>query len=147
MVAGEIDEVGTAANDDAVGAGYDEPALGRPPAAEKELGGHATTLLLGAGRTQCHTGVWSRSSQQGQNAAVAFDMDRARRRLTTSFPLVNDHPDVAGVLRDAELLDVARKEAVAWLEKDPGLSGPESAELKRAIEKRWGDKLRLAEVG
>lgn len=31
-------------------------------------------------------------------------MARARRRLTTSFPLVNDHPDVAGVLRDAELL-------------------------------------------
>ena len=28
----------------------------------------------------------------------------ARRRLASSFPLVNDHPDVAGVLRDRELL-------------------------------------------
>jgi adenine phosphoribosyltransferase len=30
--------------------------------------------------------------------------DRVRRRLLGGFPLVNDHPDVAGVLRDADLL-------------------------------------------
>ena len=30
--------------------------------------------------------------------------DAARRRLLAGFPLVDDHPDVAGVLRDPELL-------------------------------------------
>ncbi|MEM7091816.1 MAG: phosphoribosyltransferase family protein [Actinomycetota bacterium] len=33
-----------------------------------------------------------------------LDLDQARRTLTSRFPLVNDHPDVAGVLRDGELL-------------------------------------------
>lgn len=33
-----------------------------------------------------------------------FDLDAARSRLLAGFPLVNDHPDVAGVLRQAELL-------------------------------------------
>ena len=35
---------------------------------------------------------------------MQFDLVAARERLTASFPLVNDHPDVAGVLRDPELL-------------------------------------------
>lgn len=33
-----------------------------------------------------------------------FDRDQARSRLLADFPLVNDHPDVAGVLRRADLL-------------------------------------------
>jgi ATP-dependent DNA helicase RecG len=53
----------------------------------------------------------------------------------------------ANLVRDGEVLEQARAAAVAWLEEDPDLRLPESAELKRAIEKRWGDKLRLAEVG
>lgn len=32
------------------------------------------------------------------------DRARVRGRLVAAFPLVNDHPDVAGVLRDGELL-------------------------------------------
>lgn len=32
------------------------------------------------------------------------EIDRARERIAESFPLVNDHPDVAGVLRQPELL-------------------------------------------
>jgi len=53
----------------------------------------------------------------------------------------------ANLVRDAEVLEQARTEAVAWLVEDPELVRPESAELKRAIERRWGEKLRLAEVG
>ncbi len=34
----------------------------------------------------------------------ALDLDDARKRLTAGFPLVEDHPDVAGVLRDPALL-------------------------------------------
>ena len=36
--------------------------------------------------------------------AMQFDLEAARRELTRRFPVVNDHPDVAGVLRDGELL-------------------------------------------
>jgi adenine phosphoribosyltransferase len=35
---------------------------------------------------------------------MAIDVEEARRQLTARFPLVNDHPDVAGVLRRPELL-------------------------------------------
>jgi ATP-dependent DNA helicase RecG len=53
----------------------------------------------------------------------------------------------ANLVRDAELLELARAEAIGWLKHDPSLASGESAELKRAIEKRWGEKLALAEVG
>ena len=53
----------------------------------------------------------------------------------------------ANLVRDAELLELARDEAIAWLKHDPSLASAESGELKRAIEKRWGEKLALAEVG
>lgn len=35
---------------------------------------------------------------------MQFNLAEARRRLGAAFPQVNDHPDVAGVLRDPELL-------------------------------------------
>ena len=35
---------------------------------------------------------------------MQFDLARARALLTESFPVVNDHPDVAGVLRNPDLL-------------------------------------------
>ena len=35
---------------------------------------------------------------------MQFNLVEARARLTASFPLVNGHPDVAGVLRDPALL-------------------------------------------
>ncbi len=53
----------------------------------------------------------------------------------------------ANLVRDAELLEHARTEATAWLRQDPALAQPESAALKEAIERRWGERLRLAEVG
>jgi ATP-dependent DNA helicase RecG len=53
----------------------------------------------------------------------------------------------ANLVRDAEILELARTEAGLWLDKDPALERPESAELKRAVTDRFGDKLALAEVG
>ncbi|MBI5506537.1 MAG: ATP-dependent DNA helicase RecG [Deltaproteobacteria bacterium] len=53
----------------------------------------------------------------------------------------------ANLVRDGELLTMARKEAMAWLAQDPALARPESAELRRAIERRWSSVLGLAEVG
>jgi adenine phosphoribosyltransferase len=49
--------------------------------------------------------VWRRSSTLDDVDDVArVDLDAVRARLRREFPLVNDHPDVAGVLRDASLL-------------------------------------------
>jgi ATP-dependent DNA helicase RecG len=53
----------------------------------------------------------------------------------------------ANLVRDAELLELARSEADKWLAHDPRLALPESAELKGVIEERFGEKLALAEVG
>jgi ATP-dependent DNA helicase RecG len=53
----------------------------------------------------------------------------------------------ANLVRDAKLLELARGEADAWLARDPDLAAPESAELRRVVEQRFGEKLALAEVG
>jgi hypothetical protein len=41
----------------------------------------------------------------------------------------------------------ARKEAQAWLEKDPELSSSESSELRQVLLHRWGRRLQLGAVG
>ena len=51
------------------------------------------------------------------------------------------------LLRDAELLSLARREAFAMIESDPSLAQPENQALKRAIWARWGQRLQLAEIG
>ncbi len=53
----------------------------------------------------------------------------------------------ANLVRDSELLELARREALAWLQRDASLSSPQSAELRRTIAQRWSEKLDLAEVG
>jgi ATP-dependent DNA helicase RecG len=54
---------------------------------------------------------------------------------------------VANILRDGRLLDDARREAFALVEKDPDLARPEHALLKEVLIKRWGSKLQLAKTG
>jgi len=49
--------------------------------------------------------------------------------------------------RDADLLEAARREAFTLIERDPGLAAPAHAGLRRALQVRWGKRLRLAEVG
>jgi ATP-dependent DNA helicase RecG len=53
----------------------------------------------------------------------------------------------ANLVRDGELLGVARREALAWLGVDPRLERPESEELRRVLQSRWEGLLDLAEVG
>jgi ATP-dependent DNA helicase RecG len=53
---------------------------------------------------------------------------------------------VADLLEDREILEHARTDAFAWVSgHDP--EAPESAPLLRSVERRWGAKLELAEVG
>jgi ATP-dependent DNA helicase RecG len=51
------------------------------------------------------------------------------------------------VLRDADLLQTARRDAFALVAADAGLRDPEHAPLRRAVLERYGKTLELAEVG
>jgi ATP-dependent DNA helicase RecG len=53
----------------------------------------------------------------------------------------------ANLARDTQLLVDARKEALAWLEKDPELSSKASAGMKQILRHRWGTTLQLGQIG
>lgn len=53
---------------------------------------------------------------------------------------------VANILRDAKVLEIARREAFELVMNDPLLSLPGHKLLRNAIERRWKDKLKLATV-
>ena len=48
---------------------------------------------------------------------------------------------VGHILRDADLLSLAREEAQAVLAKDPDLKLPEHAEIRKMVESRWREKI------
>jgi ATP-dependent DNA helicase RecG len=54
---------------------------------------------------------------------------------------------VADLLRDAPLLEDARRDALAVVAADPELRGPEHRGLRQALLARWRGKLALASVG
>jgi ATP-dependent DNA helicase RecG len=54
---------------------------------------------------------------------------------------------LANLMRDAKILMEARKEAQAWLERDPALNSPESSRLREILLARWGQRLQLGAVG
>ncbi len=53
----------------------------------------------------------------------------------------------ANLARDTRLLAEARKEALAWLDKDPELKSKASAGMKQILRHRWGMTLQLGLVG
>jgi ATP-dependent DNA helicase RecG len=53
----------------------------------------------------------------------------------------------ANLLRDGRILAEARREATAWLEKDPELRSKASAEMSEILRHRWGTTLQLGSVG
>jgi ATP-dependent DNA helicase RecG len=54
---------------------------------------------------------------------------------------------VANIIRDRALLEQARRAVDAWLERDPRLTTPESAQLRRVLIHRWAGRLELADIG
>ncbi|MBI5543070.1 MAG: ATP-dependent DNA helicase RecG [Deltaproteobacteria bacterium] len=54
---------------------------------------------------------------------------------------------VANLMRDQDLLQLAREEARRLVDADPGLERTEHAALRRALDERWEGKLGLARVG
>jgi len=61
-----------------------------------------------------------------------LDLAAARQRLTKGFPLVDDHPDVAGVLRDPDLLALIGQ-ALAHPFADEGITAVVSPEARGPI--------------
>lgn len=53
---------------------------------------------------------------------------------------------VANILRDARILEQARKEAFNLVENDPEFSLPENERLRIELARRWGGRLELAGV-
>jgi ATP-dependent DNA helicase RecG len=49
--------------------------------------------------------------------------------------------------RDLELLRMARRDAAAWIEENPALSGPRDALLRKRLLKAHGEALGLGDVG
>jgi ATP-dependent DNA helicase RecG len=54
---------------------------------------------------------------------------------------------LASLTRDTQLLMAARREAMAWLEKDPQLKTKDSAGMREILKHRWGKRLQLGIVG
>jgi ATP-dependent DNA helicase RecG len=54
---------------------------------------------------------------------------------------------VANILRDATILEQARKAAFELLETDPGFSAAEHVTLREELLRRWGQRLELAATG
>ncbi|MFG0286219.1 MAG: ATP-dependent DNA helicase RecG [Phycisphaerales bacterium JB039] len=54
---------------------------------------------------------------------------------------------VADLMRDIKLLDMARRDAAAWIERSPELAAPEEALLRRRLMKAYGEEFGLADVG
>jgi ATP-dependent DNA helicase RecG len=54
---------------------------------------------------------------------------------------------VADLSRDTDLLNMARRDAAAWIDASPTLSKAEEAVLKRRLMKAYGESLGLADVG
>ncbi|GKS57792.1 ATP-dependent DNA helicase RecG [Nitrospira sp.] len=52
----------------------------------------------------------------------------------------------ANLIRDAALLEVARKEAFALYREDPGLTRAEHRALRETVQRRWQSKLVLGEI-
>jgi ATP-dependent DNA helicase RecG len=54
---------------------------------------------------------------------------------------------VANLVRDARILEEARREAQAWLKQDPLLETSVSKQILQVLASRWAGKLELGEIG
>lgn len=54
---------------------------------------------------------------------------------------------IADPRRDAELLELARRDAQALIEADPALAAPDYARLRQMVLARYGKVLELGDVG
>jgi ATP-dependent DNA helicase RecG len=82
-----------------------------------------------------------------------FEIARADLRIRGPGDLVGTRQsgqkllDIADLYRDEAILERAREEAFALVDRDPRLTLPEHAAAAEALEARWAERLSLAQVG
>lgn len=129
-------------------------------------GAQQSYCLLLSGAAGAHMGGRSDAPQPRDQVSPARQRLDALLRSTDGFVIAEEDlrirgpgelfgtrqwglPDfrVANLVRDAALLEQARKEAFALLQQDPRLSAPEHQALRDAMMRRWQAKLALGDVG
>ena len=129
-------------------------------------GAQQSYCLLLSGAAGSHMGGRGEAVQSRDQVSAARQRLDALLRSTDGFVIAEEDlrirgpgelfgtrqwglPDfrVANLVRDAALLEQARKEAFALLQLDPKLSAPEHGPLRDAMLRRWQAKLALGDVG
>ena len=129
-------------------------------------GAQQSYCLLLSGAAGLHQGSRGEAAQPRDQVSPARQRLDALLRSTDGFVIAEEDlrirgpgelfgtrqwglPDfrVANLVRDAALLEQARKEAFALLQQDPRLSAPEHQPLRDAMLRRWQAKLALGDVG
>ena len=87
-----------------------------------------------------HARTGSRSPRRTSRSAGPGEFFGTRQAGLPEFRAAN-------LLTDGRLLEEARQEALALVERDPGLRGAEHRLLREALVARWREKLDLASVG
>jgi ATP-dependent DNA helicase RecG len=129
-------------------------------------GAQQSYCLLLSGAAGSHQGSRGEAMQSRDQVSAARQRLDALLRSTDGFVIAEEDlrirgpgelfgtrqwglPDfrVANLVRDAALLEQARKEAFTLLQQDPKLSAPEHQLLRDAMLRKWKAKLALGDVG
>ena len=96
--------------------------------------------------TQRRLEALARTSDGFKIAEVDLEMRGPGEMLGTRQSGLPDFR-VANLIRDARILDEARRAAEDWLGHDPKLDQPASQALRTVLVHRWAGRLELAEIG
>ena len=113
----------------------------------------------GSGRSRCILLTDGRLSEEGEKRLRVMEATTDGFRIAEADLEIRGPGDflgtrqaglpdfrVANILRDARVLEEARREAFLVVEKDPDLSRPEHARLRAELLHRWGGRLELAGI-
>jgi ATP-dependent DNA helicase RecG len=113
-------------------------------------GEHASQCLLIAYPTSSETGKARLDAIQKSNDGFVIAEEDLKIRGPGDFmgtrqsgmPILR----VANLIRDIKILEAARKEAFALIDRDPHLENPEHRNLKQTMHQYLGDKLNLSNI-
>jgi ATP-dependent DNA helicase RecG len=124
---------------------------------------HQLRGRVGRGAVQSHCLLLAHFKRAGDDARErleamvrtqdGFEIARVDLRLRGPGELLGTRQagqrllEVADLYRDEAILEEARAEAFALVERDPALASPENAAAGEALQQRWAGRLSLAQVG
>ena len=113
----------------------------------------------GSGKSRCILLTTGRLSEEGEKRLKVMEATSDGFRIAEADLEIRGPGDflgtrqaglpdfrVANILRDGRLLEEARHEAFALVEKDPTLEKPEHGKLRAELMRRWGGRLELAGI-